>query len=69
MSHLVARWRSTTHRPSPADSSEYLADCDKRRAYISNFDGSAGVAVVTAKEARLWTDGRYWLQASQQLSK
>jgi hypothetical protein len=25
------------------DSSEYLADCDKRRAFISGFNGSAGV--------------------------
>ena len=28
-----------------------------------------GTAVITEKEAALWTDGRYFLQASQQLSK
>lgn len=47
--------------------SEYLADCDKLRAFISGFDGSAGTAIITETEARLWTDGRYYLQASQQL--
>ncbi|KXS19196.1 Creatinase/aminopeptidase [Gonapodya prolifera JEL478] len=47
--------------------SEYIADCDKRRAWISGFTGSAGTAVVTASMALLWTDGRYFLQASQQL--
>jgi hypothetical protein len=52
-----------------ADSSEYLAECDQRRAYISHFDGSAGCAVITSDEARLWTDGRYWLQAEKQLDE
>lgn len=31
--------------------------------------GSAGTAVVTLKEAALWTDGRYYLQAEAQLDK
>jgi hypothetical protein len=52
-----------------SDSSEYLAECDQRRAYISGFDGSAGCAVITHNEARLWTDGRYWLQAEKQLDE
>lgn len=47
--------------------SEYVASCYERRAFISGFVGSAGTAVVTAHEARLWTDGRYFLQAAQQL--
>lgn len=47
--------------------SEYAPDCDNRRAFISEFDGSAGTAVVTTSEAALWTDGRYFLQAEQQL--
>ena len=38
-----------------------------RRSYIYNFTGSAGLAVVTMNEAALWTDGRYFLQASKQL--
>ena len=51
-----------------AHQSEYIAKSDTRREFISNFTGSAGTCVVTAKEACLWTDGRYYLQASQQLS-
>ncbi|RZC33721.1 Peptidase M24 and/or Creatinase N domain containing protein [Asbolus verrucosus] len=50
-----------------AHNSEYLADCDMFRPFISGFTGSAGTAIVTEKEALLWTDGRYFVQASQQL--
>ncbi|TPX77230.1 hypothetical protein CcCBS67573_g01472 [Chytriomyces confervae] len=50
-----------------AHQSEYIAACDGRRAFISGFTGSAGLAVVTHKEAALWTDGRYFLQASKEL--
>ncbi|KAG0580931.1 hypothetical protein M758_4G214000 [Ceratodon purpureus] len=49
--------------------SEYVADADKRREFVSGFNGSAGIALVTANEALLWTDGRYFLQATQQLSQ
>ena len=48
--------------------SEYVPTCFERRAWISGFTGSAGTAVVTAREALLWTDGRYFTQASQELS-
>ncbi|KAF9101411.1 hypothetical protein BGX27_011492 [Mortierella sp. AM989] len=51
-----------------AHQSEYVADCDERRAYISGFTGSAGLAVVSLDSAALFTDGRYFLQASQQLN-
>ena len=47
--------------------SEYIAHVDKRREFISSFSGSAGTAVVTREKALLWTDGRYYLQASNQL--
>ncbi|KAG0204349.1 hypothetical protein BGX28_003704 [Mortierella sp. GBA30] len=47
--------------------SEYVAECDERRAFISGFTGSAGLVVVTLDSAALFTDGRYFLQASQQL--
>ncbi|KAJ7154608.1 peptidase M24, structural domain-containing protein [Mycena filopes] len=50
-------------------SSEYLAECDERRAFISGFNGSAGCAIITPKEAFLFTDGRYFLQAEQQLDE
>lgn len=47
--------------------SEYVGDYFKCRAYLSGFTGSAGTLVITADEAGLWTDGRYFLQAAQQL--
>ncbi|CAF0783175.1 unnamed protein product [Brachionus calyciflorus] len=47
--------------------SEYVAAYDKRRAWLSDFTGSAGTAVVTLDEAALWTDSRYYLQAENQL--
>ncbi|KAF9292260.1 hypothetical protein BGZ68_009099 [Mortierella alpina] len=50
-----------------AHQSEYVAECDERRSYISGFTGSAGLAVVSLESAALFTDGRYFLQASQQL--
>lgn len=52
---------------SDAHNSEYLAECDEFRAFISGFTGSAGTAIITQNEALLYTDGRYFLQASQQL--
>ena len=51
-----------------AHGSEYLAPCDQRRAFLSGFTGSAGVAIVTATEAHLFTDSRYWVQAARQIS-
>ncbi|CAB3364597.1 Hypothetical predicted protein [Cloeon dipterum] len=51
-----------------AHQSEYLADCDKRRAFISGFTGSAGTAIVTDDHACMWTDGRYFLQATKEMS-
>lgn len=47
--------------------SEYPAESDLRRGYITGFTGSAGSAVVTTNKALLFTDGRYFLQAGQQL--
>ncbi|KAJ8595569.1 Creatinase/aminopeptidase [Rhizopogon salebrosus TDB-379] len=49
--------------------SEYPAHSDERRAFISGFNGSAGCAIVTLGCAFLFTDGRYFLQASQQLDR
>lgn len=47
--------------------SEYVPEFWQRRKFISRFTGSAGDVVVTATEAGLWTDSRYFLQAEQQL--
>ena len=48
--------------------SEYLAEHWQCRKWLTGFTGSAGTAVVTQKEALLWTDSRYWLQAEEQLN-
>lgn len=47
--------------------SEYVHDYFKCREFVSGFTGSAGTLVVTMDDACLWTDGRYFLQAEQQL--
>ncbi|CAH2213053.1 aminopeptidase P family protein [Tepidibacter aestuarii] len=47
--------------------SEYVGDYFKCREFISGFTGSAGTVVVTQDEAGLWTDGRYFIQAANQL--
>lgn len=53
-----------------AHSSEYVAEKDLRRSFISEFTGSAGTALILtrADAALMWTDGRYFLQATQELS-
>ncbi len=48
--------------------SEYVADHWKAREWISGFTGSAGIAVITHRHAGLWTDSRYFIQATQQLT-
>ena len=47
--------------------SEYVHEYFKCRRYVSGFTGSAGTLIVTADEAKLWTDGRYFLQAAMEL--
>jgi Xaa-Pro aminopeptidase len=47
--------------------SEYVAEHYATRAFITGFTGSAGTAVITLKDAGLWTDGRYFIQAESQL--
>lgn len=47
--------------------SEYVGEYFKARKFITGFTGSAGTAVITMEEAGLWTDGRYFVQAAQQL--
>ncbi|KAG8332677.1 Xaa-Pro aminopeptidase 1 [Homalodisca vitripennis] len=49
--------------------SEYPAANFDRIAFISGFTGSAGTAVVTETTACLWTDGRYFLQAADQMDE
>ena len=47
--------------------SEYLADYYKTRVWLSGFTGSAGTVVVTEDKAMLWADGRYFIQAENEL--
>ena len=47
--------------------SEYVGEHFKVREFLTGFTGSAGTAVFTAHRAGLWTDGRYFLQAREQL--
>lgn len=47
--------------------SEYVCDYFKSREYFSGFNGSNGDLLVWKDGAALWTDGRYFLQASEQL--
>lgn len=48
-------------------SSEYVGEYFQARAYLSGFTGSAGTLLAGKDFAGLWTDGRYFLQAEQQL--
>ena len=47
--------------------SEYVGEYFKAREYMSGFTGSAGTLLVLPDQAALWTDGRYFLQAAEQL--
>lgn len=47
--------------------SEYVPECWQRRPFISDFTGSAGDALIGLDQAYLWTDGRYFLQAENEL--
>jgi Xaa-Pro aminopeptidase len=46
---------------------EYVPPCDERLAWVTGFTGSAGTAVVLADKAALFVDGRYTLQARDQV--
>lgn len=48
--------------------SEYVGAYFKAREYLSGFTGSAGTLLILRESAALWTDGRYFLQAEDQLS-
>ena len=47
--------------------SEYVGEHFKARKFITGFSGSYGTAVITMDDAGLWTDGRYFFQATNQL--
>ena len=47
--------------------SEYVGEHFKARKYISGFSGSYGTVVITKDDGGLWTDGRYFFQATNEL--
>lgn len=47
--------------------SEYTPDCAQRLPWLTGFTGSAGTVIVTADEVLLFVDGRYTLQAAQEV--
>src|SRR5690606_27964343 len=49
--------------------SEYLPERYKVIAWLSGFTGSAGTLLITADFAGLWTDSRYFVQATEQLQE
>ena len=47
--------------------SEYVGDYFKSREFMSGFTGSSGTLIISMDEAGLWTDGRYFIQAENEL--
>lgn len=47
--------------------SEYGPEFTKDRQWLTGFTGSNGFALVSQDEALVWTDGRYFIQAKDQL--
>jgi Xaa-Pro aminopeptidase len=45
---------------------EYVPDCAQRLAFCTGFTGSAGLAIVLAARAAVWSDGRYTLQLAEE---
>jgi Xaa-Pro aminopeptidase len=46
---------------------EYVPPSEERLAWLTGFTGSAGLAIVLAREAAVFVDGRYTLQAGKQV--
>ena len=60
-------WDAVVLSGSDPHSSEYPAERWKQVEWISGFTGEAGDIVITLDHAGLWTDTRYFIQASRQL--
>jgi len=46
---------------------EYIPACAQRLAWLTGFDGSAGMGIIGHKAACVMSDGRYTIQLSQQI--
>lgn len=60
-------WGAVVISGTDPHSSEYLPQRWQVRQWVTGFTGSAGTVVVTADQAGLWTDSRYFIQAAAQL--
>ena len=49
--------------------SEYLPPQNERLEWITGFNGSAGIAIITETNAAIFVDGRYTVQVQTQVSK
>jgi len=54
---------------SDQQQNEYVAPSEERLAWLTGFTGSAGLAVVLTREAAVFVDGRYTLQAAKQVDR
>jgi Xaa-Pro aminopeptidase len=52
---------------SDRQQNEYVPACEERLAWLTGFTGSAGAAIVLMDRAVLFVDGRYTLQAREQV--
>src|SRR5215470_5057428 len=48
---------------------EYVPPSEERLAWLTGFTGSAGLAIVLTREAAVFVDGRYTLQAGKQVDR
>ncbi len=48
---------------------EYVPPSEERLAWLTGFTGSAGMALVLSREAAVFVDGRYTLQAGKQVDR
>src|SRR5436190_11610288 len=46
---------------------EYVPPSEERLAWLTGFTGSAGITIVLVDKAALFVDGRYTLQAREQV--
>ena len=49
--------------------SEYIPIYNERLAWVTNFTGSAGIAIITHNNAYIFIDGRYTVQVKQQVDE
>lgn len=66
--HIVREGVSAFLVPrADAHRGEWVAECDNRLCWLTGFSGSMGLCAVSTDRAALFVDGRYTLQARQQV--